>query len=131
MTRTVFEGSKNDAFAGIYHYDNTVVCTESDWSWKRLPFTADFIVNFENATLELRGGVLRLGNADGLNTVDLSTVDGINTDDPYYSETKYLAECVRDGKENTFNPPFESRETIRLLQTIEESGENGGKTVQF
>ena len=130
-THTSFEGSKNDAFAGIYHYPDAVVCAESDWSWKRLPFTADFVVNFERASLELRGGVLRLGNADGLNTVDLSTVDGILTDDPYYSETKYLAECVRDGKENTFNPPFESRETIRLLQTVEESGDNGGKTIDF
>ena len=130
-THTSFEGSKNDAFAGIYHYPDAVVCAESDWSWKRLPFTADFVVNFERASLELRGGVLRLGKADGLNTVDLSTVDGILTDDPYYSETKYLAECVRDGKENTFNPPFESRETIRLLQTVEESGDNGGKTVDF
>ena len=131
MTRTSFEGSKNDAFAGIYHYDNTVVCAESDWSWKRLPFTADFVVNFERATLELRGGVLRLGDENGLNPVDLSSVDDILTDNPYYSETKYLAECVRDGKENTFNPPFESRETIRLLRTIEESGDQGGKTVVF
>ena len=40
-------------------------------------------------------------------------------------------ECIRDGKENTFNPAFESRETIRLLHTIEESGNQGGKTVQF
>ncbi len=130
MTHTSFEGSKNDAFAGIYHYPDAVVCAESDWSWKRLPFTATCVVNFERATLELRGG-LRLGTADGLNEVDLSQVEGINTDDPYYSETKYLAECVRDGKENTFNPAFESRETIRLLQTIEESGNQGGKTIAY
>ena len=108
-----------------------MVCAESDWSWKGLPFTADFVVNFERATLELRGGVLRLGDRNGLHPVDLGAVDGILTDDPYYSETKYLAECVRDGKENTFNPPFESRETIRLLQAVEESGDQGGKTVQF
>ena len=132
MTRTSFEGSKNDAFAGIYHYDDIVVCAESDWSWKGMPFTADFVVNFERASLQLRRGTLELGTYEKpLETVDLSSVDGILTDNPYYSETKYLAECVRDGKENTFIPPFESRETIRLLQTIEESGNQGGKTVQF
>ncbi|MBE6659159.1 MAG: Gfo/Idh/MocA family oxidoreductase [Ruminococcaceae bacterium] len=132
MTRSYFEGSKNDAFAGIYHYDNIVVCAESDWSWKRFPFTADFMVNFERASLELHRGVLRLGLPGcDLQTVDLSVVDGIQTDNPYYSETKYLAECVRDGVENTFNPAFESRETIRLLHAIEESGDNGGKTITF
>ncbi len=130
MTHTSFEGSKNDAFAGIYHYPDAVVCAESDWSWKRIPFTADFVVNLEHATLELRGP-LKLGTADGITEIDLSKVDGILTDDPYYSETKYLAECIRDGRENTFNPPFESRETIRLLHAIEESGDQGGKTVEF
>ena len=130
-THTSFEGSKNDAFAGIYHYPDAVVCAESDWSWKRMPFTADFVVNFERATLELSRGVLRLGDENGLNPVDLSVIDGIANDNPYYLETKYLAECVRDGKENTFNPAFESRETIRLLRTVEESGDQGGKTVAF
>lgn len=132
QTRTSFEGSKNDAFAGVYHYDGPVVCAESDWSWKGMPFTADFIVNFERATLQLRRGTLELGTYEkGLEKVDLTAIPGINTDNPYYSETKYLAECVRDGAENTFNPAFESRETIRLLRAIEESGNLGGKTVAF
>lgn len=130
-THTSFEGSKNDAFAGIYRYEDAVVCAESDWSWKNFPFTADYVVNFEHATVQLRGGVLELASDDEpMHAVDLSAIDGIAHDDPYYGETRYLAECIRDGRENTFNPAFESRETIRLLHAVEESGDTG-TTVAF
>ncbi|MBQ7983698.1 MAG: hypothetical protein IJ302_09010, partial [Clostridia bacterium] len=131
QTHTSFATSKNDAFAGLYQYPDMVVCAESDWSWTGFPFTADFVVNFEQATLMLKGGVLSLAaNDTPMHTVDLSQVPGIPTDDPYYLETRYLAECIRDGVKNTYNPPFESRETIRLLHAIEESGDSR-KTVAF
>ena len=126
VTRPVFEDSVNDSFAGLYHYPSMVISAESDWSRKHFPFTADYTVNFERATLNLHGDVLTLATTEEpMHTVNLNDIPGIPTDDPYYLETKYLVECIRDGKPNTYNPPFESRETIRLLNAANESGMTG------
>lgn len=131
VTRDVFETSKNDSFAGVYHYPDMVISAESDWSWKKFPFTADYTVNFENATLSLHNNVLTLATRDEpMHTVNPADIPGIPTGDPYYEETRYLASCIRDGKPNTYNPPFESREVIRLLNAVEKSG-NTGMTVSL
>jgi UDP-N-acetylglucosamine 3-dehydrogenase len=118
--------------------DNDAVCTiESVWY---LPETTPYTID---ARLEVIGtdGALYINCAEA--GIEIHDKSGVKMPDTIYwpkflgnrygalqTEMRYLADCVRDNRMPTHNPPQESRNAVALMAAATESSKSG-KMVTF
>ena len=127
--RTVFPKSANDIVSAAYHYGDKVVTALDDITYKGVPFSYGYKVNFEQATLEYRDNVLKVYAGDG--TVFTPAYDDALTpsDDAYYNEIRYFYDCVRSGRKPDAVPLSDSAAAVSLALAETESAARGGAAV--
>lgn len=100
-------GEENSYINSFMTYDDFVVSVEGTWGLPTtFPFTADFRVVLEGATLELSGGKLTCYTEAGAEQIKIEKVElegevtGGNLSDlgGYYNELLYFVGCVKNGQ---------------------------------
>lgn len=123
----VFEGGGYDRISTTYLYDHCrSIAANNDWCLKGIPFWCSFRVEFTGGiiTLDVDGfRVLTHGGEDITPTID--------RENPYYLETKYFADCIRNRTPNTKLLPEDSIRTMRLLFAEEQSCDAGGALIRL
>lgn len=125
---TVYESGMINQILTTYEYGDVFATTEGLWDVsEKLPFEANYRACFEDATVVFNSKntpTLTVYKNDGTVIIPeikseyavCSDVAGINVSNlgPYYSEIKYFAECVRDGKPIERAPLSEGVKSVQL-----------------
>ena len=116
---------RHDAVHTTFFCGDIPVTAIGDWTQTGIRFTAGYRVGFETATLILEGGVLTVYPKDGGEKYEVETekVSG------YQGEIAYFCDVITGKSENLKNPASSAAKTIRLIECMRESVENGGKAV--
>ena len=85
-----------------------------------------FRFGFEKASVILDGGKLTVYPADGSAAYE---PDYRHPHTGIAGEVGYLLDLIENGGENVKNTPVSAYNTIRLVEAIRESAENGGRRV--
>jgi len=110
----------------LMYADGKVVSAAADWSLcKGISFTATARVACEEATMIYSGGKLTVYQRDGSIIDDIAPRDGIT------SEIDYLTDIIAKGEPNRLNPPESAAETVRLVEMLARSAEDGGARLDF
>ncbi len=97
-----------------------------DWTLTGFPFSTAYRVAFAKATVEMINGVITVYPVEGEKfSPELVCESG------YKREAAYLARLIETGEENTRNKPEAAAETIRLIEALRQSNEQGGEPVAF
>lgn len=117
----------HDAVHTSFRYDSFPVTAVGDWTQDGIRFVAGFRVNFEKATLVQEKGVLTVYPKDGSEKQEISLpkVSG------YEGEIAYFCDVITGKTANLKNPASSAANTIRLIECMRESADNGGKIVPF
>ncbi len=107
-------------------YPGFSVLAMGDWSKEGMPFSAEFCVGFENATVQLANDTITIYPRGGE-----AFVADIEPDDFYFSEIKFFVENIESGEENTVNTPESAATSVKLIETLIESSNNNGKFLPF
>ncbi len=116
-----------DVVSTVFKYGDAFVNIKGDWSLPQtFPFAETYKITFENALIEYDGNQkVTIYEDDSVHTVNL---DG--SDNSIQNEIEYFIEVLLNGKENTLNPPEDSKRTIELVEKISYSADNGGMIVK-
>ncbi len=115
-----------DSVLSTLVYDNFNVHILGDWAMEGVPYSVDFRVGFEKATLVLENDKLTVYNADGT-----SYTPRLDTRSGYTIELESFADWINGSGENCENPPESSARSIKLVETLAESAFDGGKIIPF
>ena len=118
---------RHDAVHTSFLFGDIPITAVGDWTQTGIRFTAGFRVNFEKATLVLESGVLTVYPKDGSEKyeIELSKVGG------YEGELAYFCDVITGKTANLKNPASSAAKTIRLLEAMRESADNGGRVEPF
>ena len=98
-----------------------LITSACDWSLsKTYPFKAAFLVNFENATIEMNGSGMTVYPEDG----DSFTL-AIEPGNAYLNEVDDFINCINENRESTINTPQSVMQTTKLAIAEKESAEKG------
>ena len=125
--RAIDECSRYAAAQTSLIYGNIPVSAIGDWTRTGVPFTADCNVAFENATITYTGGVLTVYPKD--NSAPFSPE--IRKIDGYTGEIEYFCEVVNGNIKNTRNPATSAALTVKLIELMKQSADNGGAILPF
>ena len=117
--------ASQDYFCVVYDYPGCFISTEAAWYDCDYPFQAGYRFQFERAVMEYRGGVLKIypaGGGDFIPGIDESA--GI-TEDAYYNEIRYFADCVLSGKDCDRIKPGELECVLDVIGRIDRASFGG------
>lgn len=107
-------------------YDGFSAMVIGDWSREGFPFQASCEISFENATVTLGAGEIKICQRDG----EVFNYQ-FTANNSYKAEMEYFFDIIENDKENTQNPPESSALTIKLIDTLVESADNDGKVIEY
>ena len=98
-----------------------------DWSLKGIPFHADCRIDFEGATVVFNNKILTVYPKNGEESycVPLEKISGQE------GELRYFCEVIKGNIKNVRNPAISAATTIRLVERMRESANNGGEVLNF
>ena len=110
---------KHESVFSIYHFDDEkLIIAKSDWAHSRsYPFTAEFSVRFEKATVELKNGEMWLYTNDDKEKIELSDDNG------YILEIIEFINCIREDRGSEINSLESSMRTIEIALAERKSAE--------
>ena len=116
-----------DSVSTTFIYDDSYVHIRGDWGLPQsFSFSVPFRINLEKAAfVGEEGKEVYIHRDDGEGEVIFPKDE--QTD--IMREIEYYVDILINGKENTVNPPEESADTMRLIEIIEESAAQSGKTI--
>ena len=124
--KTLFEKSAYDTCSTNYYYDNSdrPINTQNDWTLSGPYFYQDFRANFERGTIVRDRYGMNVYHKDGkVEAIELPS------ENAYYNETVYFAECIRKGCAPDRVPARETAETVRIALAEMASADAHGKIV--
>lgn len=127
LAQRLIDTSSFDTLSTNYYYDDMVINAQNDWTLSGTPFMHTFRVNFTGGTMIMDETGFRVAKTGE----EFHTPDDYCTENGYYKEIVYFADCIMNGKENTVNAPESCKKTIELVHKEIESAENGGKVVSL
>lgn len=100
----------HDSITSSFDYGDKVVVATGDWGHKdrEYPFVPSYRVRFEDATVELAAGEVKLYTKDGISTVELEPGNG------YLREVADFVTCIKEDRESTVNPPEDTLVTLEI-----------------
>lgn len=112
-----------DSVFTIYHYDDgKTVTAAADWGHPQgYPFSAEYSVRFEHATVTYKNGILQLYPEDG--TTETIACD--STYNAYAREMIAFINCIKQDKPMTINPPEDSLLSVKLIEAERLSADTG------
>lgn len=126
-------GQISHIFTSFSYPNSVAVGVECSWDYPpEFPFSAEYRVKFEKATVEYAGGVVTVYPKDGGSYVqempkscDIESERGGNISSlgGYYNELKYFVTTLNNGGELTIAPVLEGAKSLKLvLREIELAG---------
>lgn len=125
-TQDVYCG--RDVAHTVLHYDGFTTLVRGDWTQEKLPFTAEYRVGFEKATVDLKGGKVTVYPRGGGEPFEPELPGDNNF---YYNEIEYFVNSVMNDTPIEGNTPEGTANTIKLIETMIESADKGGIVVPF
>ena len=108
---TSFKG-EHDSVVTQYEYDDKTVTAVADWSMPvTFSFTMEYVVHFEKATVEYKGGVLTVYPEEGEKEIIPSNCD---FNESYVNEIIDFIQCVKDNKWSCINNPETAYQSIEI-----------------
>lgn len=126
-TRAASHRMVDDTAVTLYGYEDKLVTASSTWGMETgYPFTAEFLINFENATLELKNNVLKLYDGGDAVDVDVSCEAlEIESSSGYVNEVIDFIQCIRNNGSSKVNPPESSKLTLDIALAEKVSAKTG------
>ena len=117
----------HDTVHTSFMYGNTPITAIGDWTLTGVPFHADARVDFEKATLLINGTKLTVYPKDGTEAyeVPLEKISG------QHAELAYFCEVIEGKRQNLKNPAISAARTIKLVEHMRRSADNGGQVIPF
>lgn len=117
----VFHGM--DYMHAVYKFGDTRIACESAWFHAPVNFCGSYRMQFEKAVLEFTGGALRIYKNDWtVTTMDsesrVEEGNYIPQSDAYYTELRYFANCVKEGKKPDVIKPGELEAVLDTIAKI-------------
>lgn len=108
-------------------YGNTPITAIGDWTHKGVSFSADCSIALEGATVIYERGVLTVYPKDGTEPFhpDIRKLDG------YTGEIEYFCAVVNGEASNTRSPATSAALTVKLIELMKQSADNGGEILDF
>ncbi len=123
---TVDITSGRDVAHSTLHYDDFVLTAVGDWSLEKMPFTADFTIAFEKATVEYANWKLTVYPRGGEAFSPEMDPTGFHT-----KEICAFVDMLENGTENTVNLPESAAKSVWLVEKLCESADNGGQVIKL
>lgn len=115
-----------DGVTSLLMYDNFTATIMADWSLVNFPFSSEYRVAFEKATIVDKDGVVKVYPHEGeAFTPDLSEVNG------YTSEISHFVDVASGERDHGKNHVRDAAETISIIQRLAESAEAGGMVLDY
>ncbi len=128
LGKIVYPGSGYDIVYTNYIYDEKyAVHAEATWANSEFPFAEGYRADFELGTVFCDKNGLRAIRRDTHEPIELKALTTTNC---YYNELEYFVNCVREGTENTINPPEASLEAVRIALAEMKSADLNGMIVE-
>lgn len=113
------------AFSQLF-YKDFVASIIGDWSLINHPFKPGYRIAFEKATVTWDYNELWVYPCDAAKyKVDLPAVN------PYGAEAAFFGKVVTEGAQNTKNTPESAAATIKLIEALRQSADNGGAILEY
>ena len=127
VTRASSNFMNQDTVVTLFNYDGKLITAQSSWAMQtKFPFTAEFTVAFEKATLECKHDKLMIYTETEAKEYDCSLEKtGLVTDNGYVNEMIDFITCIKTGKDSTVNPPESSKLTIDIAYAEKQSATMG------
>ena len=118
--------SRRDIAHTKLHYPDFAISVIGDWSQEGLPFTADYRVAFENATVDYKDDKVTVYPRDG----EPYSPELDNTS--FYSkEIRYFVDMLQNGTENIINRSESAALSVKLVEELCKSADLNGQVVPF
>lgn len=115
---------KHSTICTTYHYDDKLVISRGDWGMPQcFPFSQEYTVRFERATVILSRSGIKLYPEDGV-AIDIPVPVSTHMAD----EMEDFICCIREDRESQMNPPESSLLSLRIALAEKESADTG-KTI--
>ena len=116
----------NDTVHTSFFYGDTPITAIGDWTLKGVPFQASCRIDFELATVTY-GPPLTVYPKNGGKPYDVE-LSGVNG---YQGEIDYFCDVIQGKIKNEKNPATSAAATVRLVERMRESVNQGGKILSF
>ena len=119
--------SAYDTVQTALFYGETPITAVGDWTLSKIPFSASYRVDFENATVCFEGGKVTVypKNEQEPFSPSIPNISG------YTAEISYFCDVILGKTENTKNPASSAARSIRLIELMKKSADMGGEKLKF
>ena len=118
--------TKYDIVQTALYYGNTPITANGCWTAGKIRFAASYKVDFEKASILYEGGKV---------TVYPETGDAFQPEltgyDGYTGEIAYFCDIVEGNIKNEKNPASSAANTIKLIEAMKSSADEGGKKLSL
>ncbi len=114
------------AHSTLCYGDDFTVTVIGDWSLQNVPFEASYRVAFEKATIVDKNGAVTVYPTEGE-----PFKPELNYTNGYAEEVAYFIEILAGRTENVKNPTDSAALTIRTIELLRESANQGGTQLPF
>lgn len=118
--------TKYDIVQTALYYGNTPITANGCWTAGKIRFAASYKVDFETASILYEGGKVTVYPEKG----DAFQPELIGHDG-YTGEIAYFCDIVEGKIKNKKNPASSAANTIRLIETMKQSADEGGVKTLF
>ncbi len=114
-----------DGVTSIFMYDKFAATVMADWSLMNFPFTSEYRVCFEKATVTDVNGKVTVYPLDGEPyEAELSAESG------YTAELSHFSDVSQGERDHGKNHVRDAAETIRIINLLAQSAEDGGRVMK-
>ena len=116
-----------DTVHSSFMYGNTPVTAIGDWTLLGIPFRAECRIDLEKATITFDTTDVKVYPKDGTESF-IAPPKNLNGQ---FGELSYLIDVIEGRRENTKNPPESAATTVKLVELLRASADNGGRILEF
>ena len=115
-----------DGVTSLLMYADFTATIMADWSLVNFPFSSEYRVSFEKATLVDRDGVVTVYPNEGERYQP-----ALSGENGYTSEISHFVDVTGGERDHHKNHVRDAAETIRIIGLLAESAENGGQVLAY
>ena len=127
VSRTVDHRMVQDTVVTCYGYDDKLITSTSSWGMSdNYNFTAEFVVNFENATVEYKKNILTIYDGKEIIEADVSCdKTSLVSENGYVNEVVDFINCIKNDTVSEVNPAEASKCSLEIAIAEKLSAKTG------